>query len=88
MDGKPFMITLLPSLADAPEDSEEYQTQLRTFVDSLRAGGFIPSSEVLLIEAVGNDATPYIGVFHAALAGSISILSAALGAWLKERYGR
>ena len=88
MDSKPLQITLIPAPDDLPEESSEYQAQLRAFDETLREDGFEPSAFVELIEAVGHDVTPYIGMFKIALTGSFSALNLALAAYLKEKHGR
>jgi hypothetical protein len=88
MGKKPLQITLIPSPADPSEDSDEYQVQLRRFDDSLRRDGFNPSSVIEIMEAVGHDIAHHLGVFNVVLSGSFAALNIALGAWIKEKYGR
>jgi hypothetical protein len=88
METKPVQITLTPASDDPPEESDAYQAELRSFDEALWEKGLNPSSRVLLIEAVGHDVAPLLGVFSVALSSSFSVLGIALGAWLKGKYGR
>ena len=88
MDFKPLQITLIPASDDLPEESSEYQAQLRAFDEALHENGIETSATVEFLEAAGHDLTPYLGIFKIALTGSFSALNLALAAYLKAKHGR
>jgi len=82
-------VTLIPASDDPPLRSQEYQRELREFVDSLQAGGFKVSVTIELIEAAAGGAPPtYLGDFAVMIKTGAGALVAVILAWLHARRGR
>lgn len=86
-----LVLSLIPSDADPPVRSRQYQRELEQFHDALSGHGVKVSSLVHLEESV-NPETPYLGTFTVEFVKTLvplaGVIGAAVGAWLHARMGR
>jgi hypothetical protein len=80
-------IVLIPSPDDPPKHSKEYQTELSTFAQEMRAHGIDFSTRAVLMESASGGGFS-LGEFFAVLKTVSPALAVTVGAWLQKKYGR